>query len=66
MAHQIIGTKHSACTTVQAITQRRLLPIFATASGAASWSRAPTRIGTLATMPAATGPRPRASANAEK
>ena len=49
---------------VHAITQRRLLPTRATARGAANWITAPARIGTLATIPEAIGPIPRASANA--
>ena len=65
-AHTTSGAKLRACTTVQATTQTRLLPTRASAKGANSCRIAPAITGTLAVRPAATGPRPRASAKAGK
>ncbi len=58
------GTKLNACTVVQAMHQPRFVPRRATASGVINWKIAPTSTGTLAVMPAATGPSPSARAKA--
>jgi hypothetical protein len=51
---------------VQITTQGRFPPTWRTASGAASWTTAPTSSGTLATSPATSGPSPRASTKAPR
>jgi hypothetical protein len=64
MAQMANGTKLIACTVVQAMHQPRFVPSRATPSGVINWNTAPTSTGTLAIIPAATGPRPSARAKA--
>lgn len=63
-AHHARGRKLAAWSSVQATTQPRFVPRLVTAAGVTSWSTAPINSGTVASVPAATGPWPSAIANA--